>query len=106
MFLVVDQDGNLSVYPTAQTAAEYMETNDFNGVDEEHEMCDDNGQRYIADIIEPERVGGGTLRFVPAGDRDPALPASFVERSRDLSSHIPWVKTMDDIRRELWRAKA
>ena len=106
MFLVIDLDGNLTVYRSPQQAEEHMETNDFGGVDEEYEMCDGTGQRYVAEILEPERLDGGTLRFTPGRERDPALPIHFIERCRDFSSRIPWVQTLDDVRRALWPAKA
>jgi hypothetical protein len=106
MFLVIDLEGNLHVYRSPQQAEGYMETNDFGGADEEHELCDDTRQRYIADIVAPERRGGGILRFTATSERDPALPSRFVERCTHLSSHVPWVETLDDVRREIWRAKA
>ena len=106
MFLVIDLDGNLTVYRSPQQAEEHMETNDFGGADEEYEMCDDTGQRHVAEILEPERLDGGILRFTPRGERDPALPMHFVERCTDFSSRTPRVKTLDDVRRELWPARA
>jgi hypothetical protein len=105
MFLVIDRDGNLAVFQSTEVAERHMETNDF-VFDDEFEMCDETGQRYVAEILEPERWDGGILRFLPRGDCDAALPISFLERTRDFSSYVRGLKTLDELRRQLSHAKA
>jgi hypothetical protein len=108
MFLVIDLEGNLTVYRSAEQAEAHMETNDFGGADEEYEMCDDSGLRYVANILDhpSPKWSANAFEIVPTDTRDPQLPFDFLSRTRDFSSHIPWVKTVDDARRELWPAKA
>jgi hypothetical protein len=87
MFLIIDRNGNLAAFSSSQVAEQHMETNDFR-FDDEIEMCDDAGRRYVAEILEAERRDGGILRFRPSGESQPSLPAAFLGRTTDFISHI------------------
>jgi hypothetical protein len=98
MFLVIDLDGNLTVYRSPQQAEQHMETNDFGGADEEYEMCDDSGQLYVAKIVDhpSPRWSANAFKIVPSDARDPRLPSDFLSRTRDFRSHVPELKTIED----------
>jgi hypothetical protein len=98
MFLVIDLDGNLTVFASPQQAEQYMETNDFGGADEEYEMCDDSGLRYVANILDDSspKWSANAFEIVPTTARDSRLPLDVLARTRDFESHVPELKTIED----------
>lgn len=97
MLLVLDRDNYLHVYDSVEQAERDLETIDVELG--EYEFCDECGQPYIGDVLEPvETFRSGRFRIVPRGPRDPGLPAKFVSRARECSSRVSGMKSLADAR--------
>ena len=99
MILVLELNGGLlHLFSSAAEVESYVETIDVeNG---EYEFCDDSGQRFVGEIIQPTGLfRSGRVRLAPVGVPDQTLVASFVSRARTLERGCDGFRTLDDLRR-------
>ena len=97
MLLVIDRDNTVDIYNSVADAESHLETIDIEGG--EYEFCDETGQPYVGDVLEPVTAfGSGEFHIIPCGTRDPDLPASFLSRATDYHSTLPGLKTLEDAR--------
>jgi hypothetical protein len=99
MMLVLEINGGLlHLFSSAAEVESYVEAIDIeNG---EYEFCDDSGQRFVGEIIQPTGLfRSGRVRLAPVGVPDQTLVASFVSRARTLERRCDGFQTLDDLRR-------
>jgi len=99
MMLVLELNGGLlHLFSSAAEVESYVETIDVeNG---EYEFCDDSGQRFVGEIIQPAGLfRSGRVHLAPVGVPDQTLVASFVSRARTLERGCDGFQSLDDLRR-------
>jgi hypothetical protein len=99
MILVLETNGSLlHLFSSATEAESQLEAVDIeNG---EYEFCDDTGQRFIVESIEPVTTfRAGSFRLRPDGAPDRTVVGTFLLRARSLERPCGGVRTLDDLRR-------
>jgi hypothetical protein len=105
MLLVLDKDDCLYVFDSVEAAESDLEAIDIEN--EEYEFCDDKGQPYIAEVLKSvSAFSGGNFRLVPTRSPDPALPLSFVIRTKHFWGKGTSFKTLEDVRSYFSRARS
>lgn len=99
MILVFETNGSLlHLFSSVAEAESQLEAIDVqNG---EYEFCNDTGQRFVGDIVEPvTKFRAGSFRLKPDRAPDKAVVASFLSRSRSLERACDGVSSLNDLRR-------
>jgi len=99
MILVLETNGGLlHLFSSAAEIESELEVIDVEN--HEYEICDDTGQRFVAEIIIPITMfGAGRFHLKQNGIPDKAVVASFLSRTRSLNRCCDGIKSLED----LWR---
>jgi hypothetical protein len=97
MLLVFDRDNYLHVFESVAAPEGHLEAIDVELG--EYEFCDETGQPYVGEMLRTvEKWQDGEFRIVPRGERDPALPHSFLARAAQCYSKLPSFKNLQEAR--------
>jgi hypothetical protein len=105
MILVLDKDKSLYLFSSPSEAEAQLEAIDIENGD--YCFCDDTGQKFVAEITSPVAAfRSGHFRLAPEGASDAELLTSFLARARSLERAYGELRTLDDLRLSLAKAKS
>jgi hypothetical protein len=98
MILVLEINGSLLyLYPSVAETESHLEAIDIEN--NEYEICDASGQRFIGEIVEPlTKFRTGKFRLKPDGVPDKAVVASLLSRARTLDRICNGIKNLDELK--------
>jgi hypothetical protein len=105
MLIVLDTDGIVNLFASPEEAEKHLEAIDIE--DNEYEMCDERGQRYVGKLLSPiTAMRPGTFRLEPEGWPSPPALASILGRAQSVDTTFGDYRTLDDLRRLIERPKS
>ncbi|HVU09153.1 MAG TPA: hypothetical protein VHG89_11485 [Verrucomicrobiae bacterium] len=99
MILVLELNGGLLyLFPSVAKVESHLEAIDIEN--NEYEFCDDNGQRFIGEIVSSvTKFSMSGFRLKPSGTPDKTVIESFLSRARSLDQSCGDFKSLNDLQR-------